>query len=79
MKEQKNIIRYYLPGVLLGILLHTSICAQENYTAPIRPGNEPVAPGKFEASWQSLKHYEVPEWYRNAKFGIWAHWGQVTE
>lgn len=75
MKEQKNTIRNYLQGVLLGLLLHTSIYAQENYTAPIRPGNEPVAPGKFEASWQSLKHYEVPEWYRNAKFGIWTHWG----
>lgn len=31
--------------------------------------------GKFEPTWESLKHYKVPEWYRNAKFGIWAHWG----
>jgi len=36
---------------------------------------EPIANGKFEATWQSLQQYEVPEWYRNAKFGIWAHWG----
>jgi|CZKI01.1.fsa_nt_gi alpha-L-fucosidase len=36
---------------------------------------EPVAPGKFQPSWESLRQYEVPEWYRNAKFGIWAHWG----
>lgn len=31
--------------------------------------------GKFEPTWQSLKEYQVPEWFRNAKFGIWAHWG----
>lgn len=43
--------------------------------APIRPGNEPVAPGKFEPTWQSLSQYKVPDWFRNAKFGIWAHWG----
>ena len=31
--------------------------------------------GPFEATWESLLNYEVPEWYRDAKFGIWAHWG----
>jgi len=31
---------------------------------------------KFEPTWESLQsHYQTPEWYRNAKFGIWAHWG----
>jgi len=30
---------------------------------------------KFDATWQSLREYRVPEWFRNAKFGIWAHWG----
>lgn len=36
---------------------------------------EPVAPGKFAPTWESLKQYRVPEWFRDAKFGIWAHWG----
>jgi alpha-L-fucosidase len=36
---------------------------------------EPQAPGPFDASWQSLSHYQMPEWFRDAKFGIWAHWG----
>jgi len=49
--------------------------AQENYPSPIREGNEPVASGKFESTWQSLSQYKVPDWFRNAKFGIWAHWG----
>jgi alpha-L-fucosidase len=35
---------------------------------------EPVTTGKFEPSWDSLTQYETPEWFRDAKFGIWAHW-----
>src|ERR1035438_9826672 len=34
-----------------------------------------IAPGPFEPTMQSLKQYECPEWFRDAKFGIWAHWG----
>jgi alpha-L-fucosidase len=30
--------------------------------------------GPYEANWDSLLQYEAPEWYRDAKFGIWAHW-----
>ncbi len=32
-------------------------------------------PGRFEARWDSLEHYSCPEWYRDAKFGIYFHWG----
>src|SRR6478672_9455999 len=28
----------------------------------------------FEPNWESLRHYSAPQWYRDAKFGIWAHW-----
>ncbi len=37
--------------------------------------HEPLMKGPFEPSWESLKQYEVPEWFRDAKFGMWAHWG----
>ena len=37
--------------------------------------NEPIAQGSFQPTWESLQQYKVPEWFRNAKFGIWAHWG----
>ncbi len=56
-------------------LLCQLLIAQENFPSPIRAGNEPMATGKFEPTWESLQQYEVPEWFRNAKFGIWAHWG----
>ena len=29
----------------------------------------------FTPDWESLNNYEVPEWFRDAKLGIWAHWG----
>ena len=36
----------------------------------------PIAGGPFQPTWQSLStQYQVPEWFRDAKFGIWAHWG----
>ncbi len=57
------------------VLFSQSLLAQENYPSPVREGNEPIAKGKFEPTWQSLSQYKVPDWYRNAKFGIWAHWG----
>jgi alpha-L-fucosidase len=31
--------------------------------------------GPFRADWESLQKYEVPEWYQDAKFGIFIHWG----
>src|SRR5580765_4033335 len=33
-----------------------------------------IASGSFTATWESLKRYRAPEWFRDAKFGIWAHW-----
>ncbi len=30
--------------------------------------------GPYQPTWDSLLQYDAPEWYRDAKFGIWAHW-----
>jgi len=32
-------------------------------------------PDIFQGTRESLKAYRVPDWFRDAKFGIWAHWG----
>ena len=42
-------------------------------------GHEPMASGPFSADWKSLSAYRTPDWFRNAKFGIWAHWGPQCE
>jgi alpha-L-fucosidase len=32
--------------------------------------------GPVRPTWQSLASaFRVPDWFRDAKFGIWAHWG----
>ncbi len=30
---------------------------------------------RYEPSWDSLQQYQVPQWYQDAKFGIFIHWG----
>jgi len=37
--------------------------------------NEGADGGAFKADWDSLGAYHVPDWYRDAKFGIFIHWG----
>lgn len=34
-----------------------------------------VAAGPFDATWESLASHRVPRWYREARFGIFLHWG----
>jgi alpha-L-fucosidase len=40
---------------------------------------EAIAPGEWEPTVESLSAWECPEWFRDAKFGIWAHWGPQCE
>ena len=35
----------------------------------------PIASGQFQPTMESLTNYHCPQWFRDAKFGIWAHWG----
>jgi alpha-L-fucosidase len=34
-----------------------------------------VTQGAFTDTRESLKSYTIPDWFADAKFGIWAHWG----
>lgn len=36
---------------------------------------QPPFPGRFAPTWDSLSQYQVPDWFRDAKFGIFMHWG----
>jgi alpha-L-fucosidase len=35
----------------------------------------PKDQGPFKPNKESFHQYKYPEWFRDAKFGIWAHWG----
>jgi alpha-L-fucosidase len=34
-----------------------------------------TAQNRYQANWDSLKKYQTPDWFRDAKFGIFIHWG----
>ena len=68
--------------ILSAISCLASITAEESnatgmkaIATPLSDKAEPMKSGQFQPTWDSLKQYQVPEWYRDAKFGIWAHWG----
>ncbi len=42
-------------------------CLQLSSTAQQQP--------RFQPTWESLDHYQIPDWFRDAKFGIFIHWG----
>lgn len=58
---------------LLTAITMTTMCAAQALSQT--NSNLPVHAGKFKPTMESLKAYECPEWFRDAKFGIWAHWG----
>lgn len=58
---------------------HAQIPSNAKPAVIVDTTKEPVTPGKFQPTWQSLQQYQVPEWFRDAKFGIWAHWGPQCE
>lgn len=52
------------------VRIHPGVPAAEG------PSGHPMAASPpFLPTPASLSTYEAPEWFRNAKFGIWAHWG----
>jgi alpha-L-fucosidase len=53
--------------LFIAVSITFSVCAQTE--------NLPVHEGKFKPTDASLKQYKYPEWFRDAKFGIWSHWG----
>jgi alpha-L-fucosidase len=67
-----------LPAVLLISLIQTGLAHAGDAPAADPASTEntlPVAAGPFQPTMASLKEYKCPEWFRDAKFGIWAHWG----
>lgn len=60
--------------IFLLSLLPGIVSAQEAYIE-VSEAQEPMEKGKFSPDWESLRNYQVPDWFRDAKFGIWAHWG----
>lgn len=60
---------------LLAFALTAMTVQAQDYKVPVSEADEPMQAGSFDPTWESLRKYETPKWFRDAKFGIWAHWG----
>lgn len=64
------------------VALAATAFAQSNTADPdpafkvrVNTAKEPIAAGEWEPTVESLSAWTCPEWFRDLKFGIWAHWG----
>ena len=71
MKMRRNLLFVLLMAATVAVAQEE----EETYQIPVIEDDEQMETGAFEPNWESLREYEVPEWFRDAKFGIWAHWG----
>ena len=61
--------KFSLAGLVTLIAATAGFAAEPEY---------PVADGTFKPTDESLKQFACPDWFRDAKFGIWSHWGPVS-
>jgi alpha-L-fucosidase len=71
MNSPKNLIRIFcLAASAAAAPIAHAIPSSATPSVVVSTSAEPVAPGKFQPTWGSLKQYQVPDWFRDAKFGI---------
>jgi len=66
LKPTRRTALKLLSGAAPALLLNRRLRAQSELK---------IHPGPFQGTRESLQRYEIPTWFRDAKFGIWAHWG----
>lgn len=59
----------------LAVCCAFSAAMAQTYQVPVSEQHEQMLKGKYQPTWESLQTHPTPEWFRDAKFGIWAHWG----
>ena len=74
--NRRNLLKG-LATVIPALALSKSMASTSYFLDP--DGNREFAKVPFLPTWNSLQSYIVPEWYKDAKFGIWAHWGPQCE
>jgi len=61
--------------LLFIILLVFGACSEHNKNAKVGAETTATQVKKYEPNWESLADYKIPDWYSDAKFGIFIHWG----
>lgn len=66
----KNILFLQKSAVMLTIVFTIYSCTGKQPEV-----EERLFTPSFTSDIESFRQYRYPEWFRDAKFGIWAHWG----
>lgn len=69
-----------MKSLILSLLLAATSAAQTpaNVERQLQSVDRTVNAGPFQDNYDSLKQMKVPEWFRDAKFGIFIHWGAYS-
>ena len=68
----------FAPAQLLAEEPHPATLPHPEVAPAIEKIEEVIEKGPFEANWSSLEGYKIPQWYQDAKFGIFIHWGPYS-
>jgi len=69
-----RIVKYAL-FLLLAVSAASAQTYEQKIDTAMKRVDAVVANGPFQANWQSLETFRAPQWYADAKFGIFIHWG----
>lgn len=65
--------------MLFLVFAAVSCSNNEKWTCNIDSSASPAGTETFQPDWENIsEHYTVPEWFRDAKFGIFIHWGPYS-
>jgi alpha-L-fucosidase len=73
--RQRSASSRLLAAAVLVIGLRGYVAARALVAPPQDSDRPAIAQGPFQPSLESLNQYQYPEWFRDSKLGIWAHWG----
>lgn len=51
---------------------------EQNLASALPAINRLIDHGRYKPEWGSLHQHQEPDWFQDAKFGIYTHWGPVT-
>ena len=73
-KKRQTFMKTFLLG-LSAIVLVSCGTRQKKEAVDSSEENDTIV---YQADWESLKQHETPEWFLDAKFGIYCHWGPYS-
>lgn len=68
---KNRLVVYTALAAMLAAVVRVSAQTPEIWNLP----NFPIESGQFDSTQVSLTKYNCPDWFRDAKFGIWSVWG----